>query len=178
MYSIISVKKIKCRTTKHRSENRLFRTITIENTQAARSNIKIYKTAKPFLKWVGGKGQLLKEIEKYYPFANGKITKYAEPFVGGGAVLFDILNKYKLEKVYISDINAELINTYCIIKDDVNALIDILSAMQNIFISKDTENRKDYYLSQRERFNELKVNNNEQENIEKAALMIFLKDMF
>ncbi len=132
------------------------------------------ETAKPFLKWVGGKGQLLKEIEKYYPFANGKITKYAEPFVGGGAVLFDILNKYKLEKVYISDINAELINTYCIIKDDVDALIDILSAMQNIFISKDTENRKDYYLSQRERFNELKVNNNEQENIEKAALMIFL----
>jgi len=132
------------------------------------------ETAKPFLKWVGGKGQLLKEIEKYYPFANSKITKYAEPFVGGGAVLFDILNKYKLEKVYISDINAELINTYCIIKDDVDALIDILSAMQNTFISKDTENRKDYYLSQREHFNELKVNGNEQENIEKAALMIFL----
>ena len=90
------------------------------------------ETAKPFLKWVGGKGQLLKEIEKYYPFANSKITKYAEPFVGGGAVLFDILNKYKLEKVYISDINAELINTYCIIKDDVDALIDILSAMLHI----------------------------------------------
>ena len=51
------------------------------------------KAVKPFLKWAGGKGQLLKEIEHYYPFKSGKITKYAEPFVGGGAVLFDILSK-------------------------------------------------------------------------------------
>ena len=69
------------------------------------------KKVKPFLKWAGGKGQLLSEIEKYYPFADGKITKYAEPFVGGGAVLFDILSKYDLDEVYISDINAELANT-------------------------------------------------------------------
>ena len=46
---------------------------------------------KPFLKWAGGKGQLLSEIEKYYPFSDSHITKYAEPFVGGGAVLFDVL---------------------------------------------------------------------------------------
>ena len=78
------------------------------------------KKVKPFLKWAGGKGQLLSEIEKYYPFADRKITKYAEPFVGGGAVLFDILGKYELEAVYISDINAELINTYRIIRDDID----------------------------------------------------------
>ena len=48
------------------------------------------KVVKPFLKWAGGKGQLLSEIEKYYPFETGKVTKYAEPFVGGGAVLFDL----------------------------------------------------------------------------------------
>lgn len=78
------------------------------------------KKVKPFLKWAGGKGQLLSEIEKYYPFETSKITKYAEPFVGGGAVLFDILSKYDLEEVYISDINAELINTYRIIRDDNN----------------------------------------------------------
>ena len=51
------------------------------------------KSVKPFLKWAGGKGQLLKEIEKYYPFADSKFTKYAEPLVGGGAVLFDIISK-------------------------------------------------------------------------------------
>ena len=132
------------------------------------------KTVKPFLKWVGGKGQLLKEIEKYYPFKNGKITKYAEPFIGGGAVLFDILSKYDLEEVYISDINAELINAYRVIRDNIDALIEILSSMQNDFIPLDTEHRKAYYLDKRSRFNELKVNGDKNINLEKAALMIFL----
>lgn len=132
------------------------------------------KKVKPFLKWAGGKGQLLFEIEKYYPFENGEITKYAEPFVGGGAVLFDILCKYDLDEVYISDINSELINTYRIIHDDIDDLIEMLYAMQNDFIPLDTDNRKAYYMEKRERFNDLKVNANENINIEKAALMIFL----
>ncbi|NLL63119.1 MAG: DNA adenine methylase [Ruminococcaceae bacterium] len=132
------------------------------------------KKAKPFLKWAGGKGQLLKEIEKHYPFENKRITKYAEPFVGGGAVLFDILNKYDLKEVYISDINAELINTYRIIRDDIEKLVKVLLKMQDEFIPKDTEKRKEYYLSKRERFNYLKINGKENINIEKAALMIFL----
>lgn len=132
------------------------------------------KKVKPFLKWAGGKGQLLAEIEKYYPFDNTKIKKYAEPFVGGGAVLFDILSKYDLDAVYISDINAELINTYKIIRDNVEVLIEQLSAMQNEYIPMDTEHRKSYYISKRERFNDLKVNGDETVNIEKAALMCFL----
>jgi len=67
---------------------------------------------KPFIKWVGGKGQLLPEISKLYPVELGKtINKYAEIFIGGGAVLFDILSKYKLDEIYISDKNLELINT-------------------------------------------------------------------
>jgi len=132
------------------------------------------KKVKPFLKWAGGKGQLLSEIEKYYPFNNSHITKYAEPFVGGGAVLFDILSKYDLESIYISDINAELINTYRIIRDNIDELIAILVTMQNEFIPKDTETRKTYYLEKRSKFNDLKINGNENVNIEKAALMIFL----
>ena len=129
---------------------------------------------KPFLKWAGGKGQLLSEIEKYYPFESGKITKYAEPFVGGGAVIFDILSKYDLEDIYISDINAELINTYNIIRYDIDKLIDMLMVMQNEFVPMNTDDRKEYYMKKRERFNYLKVNCNEDLNIEKAALMIFL----
>lgn len=132
------------------------------------------KTVKPFLKWAGGKGQLLNEIEEYYPFDNTKITKYAEPFVGGGAVLFDVLSKYDLDEVYVSDINRELINAYQIIRDDINELVDILSVMQDEFITLDTDNRKKYYLTRRERFNFLKVKDEEIKNIEKAALMIFL----
>lgn len=144
------------------------------DARSTRYNRTEEKAVKPFLKWAGGKGQLIKEIEHYYPFETGEITKYAEPFVGGGAVLFDILNKYDLEEVYISDINAELINAYRIIRDNIDDLIEILSAMQNDFIPLDTEHRKAYYLDKRNRFNELKVNGDEKINIEKAALMIFL----
>lgn len=144
------------------------------DARSTRYNRTEEKAVKPFLKWAGGKGQLLKEIEQYYPFQKGKVTKYAEPFVGGGAVLFDILSKYDLKEVYISDINAELINTYRIIRDDIDELIALLQTMQSEFIPKDTEQRKIYYLSKRERFNDLKVNGDESVNIEKAALMIFL----
>lgn len=132
------------------------------------------KEIKPFLKWAGGKGQLIKEIEHYYPFKEGHITKYAEPFVGGGAVLFDILRKYNLQEVYISDINGALINTYQVIKENVDILIKNLYVLQNEFIPLDTERRKVYYNQKRERFNSLKVDKNKNINIEKAALMIFL----
>lgn len=129
---------------------------------------------KPFLKWAGGKGQLIREIENYYPFSYGEITKYAEPFVGGGAVLFDVLSKYDLNEVYISDVNSELINTYRIIRDDIDDLVDILNTFQSEYIPLDKDLRKSYYLSKREQFNDLKINGNEDINIEKAALMIFL----
>lgn len=144
------------------------------DARSARYNMSDEKRVKPFLKWAGGKSQLLKEIEQYYPFKNSTFTKYAEPFVGGGAVLFDILSKYDLEEVYISDINTELINTYTTIREHIDELLALLSLYQNEYIPKETEQRKVYYMTKRERFNDLKVNGNEAENIEKAALMIFL----
>ncbi|MBQ6149532.1 DNA adenine methylase [Candidatus Saccharibacteria bacterium] len=129
--------------------------------------------AKPFLKWAGGKSQLLKEIEKYYPFKeNPTITKYAEPFVGGGAVLFDILNKFDLQEVYINDINAELINTYVTIRDNPKELMAILEKLEKNYIKLDGDKRKEFYLDKRAHFNELKRQNIL--NAEQAALMIFL----
>ena len=138
--------------------------------------VKTHKsTLKPFVKWAGGKGQLLNDIRNAYPVSIGdKVTKYAEPFVGGGAVLFDILSTYNLEKVYISDINAELINTYKIIRDDVNELLTMLSNMQDEYISLSTIDRGEYYYKKRDRFNDLKLNGNESIKIEKAAIFIFL----
>ena len=130
------------------------------------------KEAKPFLKWAGGKGQLLKEISKYYPFTEDTITKYAEPLVGGGAVLFDILNKHDLEDVYISDSNFELINAYTVVRDNVDELVKLLDTMQTEFIPLDDEGRKEYYYAKRERFNLLKLKKDA--SIELAALMIFL----
>ncbi len=132
------------------------------------------KTVKPFLKWAGGKGQLLGEIRRYYPFSNGQITKYAEPFVGGGAVLFDILSRFSLQQIYISDRNPELINTYLMIRDNPSRLIELLSVLQREFLPLDTKGRKHYYTEKRMVFNELKTKGMDQENIKKAALMIFL----
>ena len=132
------------------------------------------KNVKPFVKWAGGKGQLLKEIEQYYPFADGKITKYAEPFVGGGAVLFDILSKYDLKEVYISDINEDLMNAYRVIRDEIDELVDMLQIMQDEYVPMGDEERRKYYTSKRDYFNTLKVGEDEGINIAKAALMIFL----
>lgn len=130
--------------------------------------------AKPFLKWAGGKGQLLTEIQKYYPFADKKITKYAEPFIGGGAVLFDVLNRYDLSEVYISDINAELVNCYWVAQQCVEELVQALTKMQDEYLPLNHEKRREYYTEKRARFNELKNGEKKKGDIEKAALMIFL----
>src|SRR5574344_1383120 len=127
--------------------------------------------AKPFIKWVGGKSQLLEEIREKYP---SKIEKYCEPFVGGGAVLFDILSKFQPKKVLINDINKELINTYSQIKNNCESMISQLSVLQSIYKNHSLEENKGFFYEKRTRYNELKVNGNEAENLEKAVLFIFL----
>ena len=116
-----------------------------DDARSTRRENEVETKVKPFLKWAGGKGQLLAEIEKYYPFDGMNITKYAEPFVGGGAVLFDILSRYSLEAVYISDINAELINAYAAIRDCPDRLIGLLKDMQDEYIPLDAGERREYY---------------------------------
>ena len=128
---------------------------------------------KPFVKWVGGKGQLIDEIEKMLPTASEKVlTKYAEPMVGGGALFFNVLSKYKFEEFYISDINSELINAYVVIKQDVEKLIELLNEMQMTFLPLDDNGRKYYYYNIRDKFNFTKLGNNT--SVEKAAYFIFL----
>lgn len=128
-------------------------------------------TAHPFVKWAGGKTQLLPEIRKHYPL---RIKKYCEPFVGGGAVLFDVLQKCRPEKVLVNDVNEELINTYLQIKTDCNLLIEQLSELQQNYKSQSLEKNKILFYEKRIRYNELKINRNDAENLEKAALFIFL----
>lgn len=129
----------------------------------------MYAKAKPFLKWAGGKSQILREIEKFYP---KKIEKYCEPFIGGGAVLFDILAKFQPREVLINDINPELTNTYYHIRDDIEGVISILENLQSEHLPKGQEERKALFLEKREKFNTL-IKNNES-TAEKAALMIYL----
>ena len=130
---------------------------------------------KPFVKWAGGKNQLLPNIQIKYPLGLGKnINKYCEPFVGGGAVLFDILSNYNIKEILINDINKELINTYKQIKTNVSKLIKNLSSIQNEYWNLNTKEQKQFYNEKRERFNYLKLNGNKNVNIEKATLFIFL----
>ena len=128
---------------------------------------------KPFVKWVGGKGQLIEEIEKMLPSDGEKVlTKYAEPMVGGGALLFNVLSRYQFDELYISDINPELINAYKAIKQDVEVLIERLGEMQMTFLPLDDNGRKYYYYNIRDRFNAVTLS--DETSIEKAAYFIFL----
>lgn len=131
------------------------------------------KDMKPFVKWAGGKGQLVSEIRKKYPAELGRsIRKYAEPFVGGGAILFDILNNYELDEVYISDTNAELINVYKVLRNNLECLLSFLQAFQDEYLPLSVEARKECYYKKRDRFNELKKA--KVLDAEMAALFIFL----
>ena len=128
--------------------------------------------AKPFLKWAGGKGQLLDTFDKIFPqeLIEGKIKTYIEPFVGGGAVLFHILQNYKIEKAQINDINKELINCYRCIKADVEEVIKPLSILENKYLS--SEDRAKYFYNVRERYNQIHLNGHY--DYEKCADFIFL----
>lgn len=133
----------------------------------------IKKTAKPFLKWAGGKTQLLNDIEKVLPTSilESNFT-YIEPFVGSGALLFWMLDNFSnLKKAVINDINADLINTYRVIVSNPNELISILTVLQSEFhnLEGNEDNKKVYYYHKRDLYN-----NRNQNNITQAALFIFL----
>jgi len=128
---------------------------------------------KPFLKWAGGKAQILDNIRMKYPTDLGKtVKKYAEPFVGGGAVLFDILSNYDMQHIYIGDVNRELILTYQTVRDNIGVLISYLSAFEDTYLAASENERKEIYYKNRVRFNTLKLSNSEP--TEFAALFIFL----
>ena len=131
------------------------------------------KIAKPFLKWAGGKTQLITEIERVLPneIKKSKFT-YVEPFVGSGAILFWMLNNFpKMEKAVINDINEDLINTYKTIAKNPKELISILDILQNEYHSLElkTEEKKEYYYQKRETYNKREIEKSGQ-----AALFIFL----
>ncbi len=107
---------------------------------------------KPFVKWAGGKRQLIKILKKYVP---SDFNVYFEPFVGGGALLFEIMP----EKAVIIDINEELINSYNVIKNNVEKLIEDLSKHKN---------EKDYYYKIRA------LNPEELDPVKRASRFIFL----
>jgi DNA adenine methylase len=130
---------------------------------------------RPFVKWAGGKGSLIPQLNNFYPYElkNGIIERYIEPFVGGGAVLIDILQKYDVQEAYAFDINIDLINTYNVIKNNVNELITILKEMETEYLQLGQEERKIYFYNRRNEYNEYDLRENEQ-NSQRAAQFIYL----
>lgn len=130
---------------------------------------------KPFVKWAGGKGSLLAQLNTYYPneLKNGNIERYVEPFVGGGAVLIDVLQNFEVNEVFAFDINQELINSYNVIKNNVNELINKLKNMEDEYIALEQEERKQYYYKIREQYNS-NILSEDELSIDKASQFIFL----
>lgn len=100
---------------------------------------------KPFLKWAGGKSQLLNELEKRIPNhikKSKRIERYIEPFVGGGAFFFYLMSNYAVENAYINDVNKELMLAYNVIKKDPKNLIDELCILHDNYILKKSDDCK------------------------------------
>ncbi|UBM61379.1 DNA adenine methylase [Candidatus Sulfidibacterium hydrothermale] len=155
----------------------------ISNRKSSSMNDLFYEYklgAKPFLKWVGGKRQLLEQFEELYPIELKlkKIKNYYEPFVGGGAVFFDVAQNYEIENAFLYDINDELIISYKVIQKDVNKLIEFLYRYDKQYKKLNDEKRKEYYYELRENYNLQRFNidyNKYSENwIPRVAQTIFL----
>lgn len=136
--------------------------------------------AKPFLKWVGGKRQLLEKFQDLYPLElkESKIKNYYEPFLGGGAVFFDIAQNYQVESAYLYDINDELILTYLVVQNDVQKLIDLLAIYSKQYKNLPEPKQKEFYYETRESFNNNRYltdyHNYSEKWISRAAQIIFL----
>ena len=115
---------------------------------------------RPFLKWAGGKWQLLPQFRKFYPRA-GSFRRYVDPFMGGGAVFFHVQALFRPERVMLSDQNADLIETYETVRDRLDDVIEALAEHKQ-------KNCEDYYYEIRE------VNPAELDPVGRAARMIYL----
>lgn len=129
--------------------------------------------AKPFVKWVGGKSKLIPQITSYFPndLKDWEEAIYVEPFIGGGAMFFHMLQTYKnLKTSVINDINHNLITTYRVVKDNVYDLINFLKQLETDFnCLADIERCEGFYISIREKYNE-----SELDDVEIASYFIFL----
>lgn len=137
------------------------------------SNKEANSPAKPFLKWAGGKSQLIPAIEAALPAAlyKRKSLVYVEPFIGSGAVLFWFLQKFThVKKAVINDVNKDLTQAYTVVKKQPNDLVKILQRMQDKYDSiKSEADRKIYYLEKKTEYNSRQLS-----PVQQSALLIFL----
>ncbi|MDY6301385.1 MAG: Dam family site-specific DNA-(adenine-N6)-methyltransferase [Bacteroidales bacterium] len=128
--------------------------------------------AKPFLKWAGGKGQLISQLEHHLPLdLKEQEFTYIEPFVGGGALLFYMLQHFpNIKRAVINDVNTYLITAYQVIKNTPDDLIERLADLEEQYFSLVEEvEKKKFYLQVRDIFN-----NDKLDDIDRSKYLIFL----
>lgn len=129
--------------------------------------------AKPFIKWVGGKSQLLEQLDAQLPFDFDKWedVTYIEPFVGGGAMLFYMLQRYpNIKHAFINDINSDLVTCYRTVRDNPEQLIVSLKDIEETYLAIESEEeRKRFFMAARSRYNEKGL-----DDIENTTLFFFL----
>lgn len=122
-----------------------------------KSDMEDINKIKPFIKWVGGKGQLLNQLDVLLPtdFLSWKDTTYIEPFVGGGAMLFYMLKNYSnIKRAIINDINPDLITCYKVVRDSPKELINALEILEAQYLSIKTEaEQREFFLNIRAEYN-------------------------
>lgn len=136
--------------------------------------------AKPFLKWAGGKSQLLSQFEAYYPkeLKLGIIEDYFEPFLGGGAVFFNIIQKYNIKRAFLYDNNPELILVYKVLQQKRRDLVEILNEYKRKYLNHNETKREVFFYKIREKYNakchEVNFDKIDEVAVERAAQMLFL----
>lgn len=135
-------------------------------------NLAPVRNAEPFLNWLGGKRQLLPEIQQYYPLNAGyEATTFIEPFVGGGAVFFDIMKTHDFDRIIINDLDSNAINAYRVVKNNVDEYITAIQQEQSLYDNKSYDEKSEHYYTARTEFNNLSPEDNP---LRKAVLAIFL----
>jgi DNA adenine methylase len=144
-------------------------------------SIKEFKVPRPFIKWAGGKTQLLLELKNRLPksvLEGGVIESYVEPFVGGGAMFFFLKSNYQVKNSILMDINPELIMAYWVVQSDHGKLITFLEDMETEHLKKGEEERKKNFYDIRDEYNlqmqMMDYENYGEEWIQRTAFLIFL----
>ena len=127
--------------------------------------------AQPFLKWAGGKRQLLDDLLARVP---ERIDSYYEPFLGGGALFFKLAAdpERRPRRAVLNDLNPALIATYRTVRDEAGALIEALDALARDYLDRDKDGREAYYYATRERYRELSAR--EADDLDLAVHLLFL----
>lgn len=156
------------------------RTIRIKKSALLTTEESANKMAKPFLKWAGGKGQLISAFRDFYPvdLKNGQIENYYEPFIGGGAVFFDVAQQYNIQSAVLYDINQDLILTWRVIQQNVYQLVETLDSFQRTYEKLDENAQSEFYYKTRDEFNrnlhKIDFSKYNDEWVIRAAQIIFL----